>query len=228
MRAVAIVLLLAAPVRAQEAAELPKIAVVIVGDADEVLVNAAVRVERAVGGSLRLPVDAGLRAALRGEEAADDGLDEVRRERRRLGLGEVSDAPVLASLGRRAGAVAVGVVRAGAEGPELVVLDVRNAAFFEGELALVGAADEAIGEFATRRARIAARGAVIAEPIRAQPAPVAPVEQEPEQDEPDFFEQFWPYFVAGALLIGMVIAIAVTSASDGSSQPVLRFVPGGR
>ncbi len=217
--------------QAPPASELPKIAVVVAGDPDDALRHAAVRVERAVGGYLRLPFDPSLRAALRGEPGTtEDGLDEVRRERQRLGLGETSDAPVLASLGRRAGAVAVGVVRSGAEGPELVVLDVRNAAFFEGSIALAGAHDENIAEFASRRTTVAARGAAIAEPVHAQaPSAATHVDAEPEEEhQPDFFEQFWPYFVAGALLLGMVIAIAVTSASDGSSQPVLRFVPGER
>src|SRR5690606_3020975 len=83
------------------------------------------------------PPDPGLRAALRGEPGeTDDGLEEVRRERRRLGLEEDRDAALLSALRRRAGAVALAVVRADTEGPEVLVLDVRNAAFFEGELAL--------------------------------------------------------------------------------------------
>jgi hypothetical protein len=210
-------------------AELPKIAVVVAGDPDEVLQNAAVRVERAIGSVLRSPIDPGLRGALRGEAgSSDDGLEEVRRERRRLGLSESGDAPVLASLGRRAGAVAVAVVRAGPQGPEVVVLDVRNAQFFDGSLALGGADDERVAEFASRRARVSARGATIAAPVSALSAAPPAATEADEPREPDFFEQYWPYMAAGALLIAMIVVIAVTSTTDGQSQPVLRFVPGGR
>jgi hypothetical protein len=38
----------------------------------------------------------------------------------------------------------------------------------------------------------------------------------------------WPYLVGGALLAGTVTAFAVRQSNDGSSQPVLRFQPGGQ
>ena len=60
-----------------------------------------------------------------------------------------------------------------------------------------------------------------------RPDPLAPTPEE-EDGEPDFFEQYWPYFVAALLLGGMITAIAVTSSADAPDQPVLRFVPGGR
>ena len=104
--------------RAQDAVA-PKVAVVVVGDADARLRAAAVRVEDAVvGGGLRVADDLGLRGALRGEPAPteDDGLASVRRVRRALGLSEAEDAPNLARLGRMAGAALVVVVRADAHG----------------------------------------------------------------------------------------------------------------
>ncbi len=213
-----------------DASDAPKLAIVVVGDADEALRAAAQRVESAVGTRLRAPFDPGLRGALRGEAGtADDGLEEVRRERRRLGLDEARDAQLIAALGRRAGASAVAVVRSSANAPELLVLDVRNAAFFEGSLALEAELPDArIAQYVIRRARTAARGTasvpVVAPPRRS--APAAATEPTPE---PDFFEQFWPYMVAGLLLAGMITAVALTStSSDGPTQPVLRFVPGGR
>lgn len=213
----------------------PKIAVVVVGDPDPILRAAARRVERAVEGSLRLPFDPGLRRALRGEAGeAGDGLEEVRRERRRLGLEEDRDAALLAALGRRAGASALAVVRAGPQEPELLVLDVRNAAFFEGELTV--SADlqgNRLARFVTRRAHAAARGALPADvPSPAEAAVAASITdsspaEEPAQ-QPELFEQIWPYLVAGALLAGMITAIVLTSEDSGADQPVLRFVPGGR
>lgn len=217
----------AEPARAGDASEAPKVAVVVAGDPDEALRDAARRVERSVSPRLRLPFDPGLRAALRGERGeADDGLEEVRRQRRRLAVDEPADAPLLASLGRRAGAHVVAVVRAGETAPELVVLDVRNAAFYEGTLALSGdVSDARIARFVGTRARAAARGTPSERPP--PPASAATSTEQPAR-QPDFFEQFWPYFVAGALLAGLLIAILVTSATAGSDQPVLRFVPGDR
>ena len=211
----------------------PKIAVVVTGDPDEALVAAARRVERAIEGRLRVPFDPGLRAALRGEPGEDDdGLEGVRRERRRLGLEEDRDASLLSRLGRRAGASAVVVVRAGAAAPEVLVLDVRNAAFFEGELALAADVPDArVARFVERRASVSARGgelpgSAVPSPTEAAAAATAPTPEQPAQ--PDFFEQFWPYLVAGLLLVGMITAIVLTSTAPGSDQPVLRFVPGGR
>ncbi len=208
----------------------PKLAVVVAGDPDPQLREAARRVERASGEHLRLPFDPGLRAALRGEPAeGDDGLEDARRERRRLGGDEARDAPVIAALGRRAGADVVGVVRAGEDGPELVVLDVRHAAFFEGTLALsADVADARIARFVRSRARASARGAEAPEAAAGTPAPEGATDgtAQPAR-QPDFFEQFWPYFVAGGLLAALLIGIAVTSATAGSNTPVLRFVPGG-
>ncbi|HJK89610.1 MAG TPA: hypothetical protein RMH26_02650, partial [Polyangiaceae bacterium LLY-WYZ-15_(1-7)] len=63
-------------------------AVVVTGDPDGLLQDAAQRLERALEGRVVLPSDPGLRAALRGEPGEDDGLERVRRERRRLGWGD--------------------------------------------------------------------------------------------------------------------------------------------
>ena len=209
----------------------PKVVVVIVGDADPELRAAASRVEASLAASprLRLPADPRLRGALLGEEgASDDGLAEVRAERRRLGLSEASDVPVLATLGRRAGAVAVVVVRA-SPAPALVVLDVANGAFFDGELGLAAAGDEQIAIFVARRARASSRGAAGPEAASGASAPEAATEPDPERPrEPDFFERYWPYGVAALLLGAMITAIAVTSATAGQSPPVLHFRPGGR
>lgn len=223
-----------AATEAPAAEQAPKIAVVVTGDPDEALVAAARRVERAIEGHLRVPFDPGLRAALRGEPGEeDDGLEGVRRERRRLGLEEDRDASLLSRLGRRAGASAVVVVRAGAAASEVLVLDVRNAAFFEGELALAADVPDArVARFVERRARVSARGGELPGPAVPSPteaaaaAATAPTPEQPAQ--PDFFEQFWPYLVAGLLLVGMITAIVLTSTAPGSDQPVLRFVPGGR
>ena len=209
-----------------------KVAVIVVGDPDDRMRSLARRIDEALEPTLRRPFDPGLRAALRGDPGQDDdGLEEVRRDRRRLGAGESRDAPIVSSLARRAGALVVALVRHGDEGPELVMVDVRSAAYYEGAMPLSGTAtDERILAFVTRRARASQRRVAVDPELVAEQAPVdetTPAEPE-EEEEPDFFEQYWPYFVAAALLAGMIAAIAATSATDGSSQPVLRFVPGGR
>lgn len=228
----------------------PKVAVVIVGDPDAMLVAAAREIEaRAlVSEDVRLPSDPSLRATLRGEAGADeDGLEEVRRERRRLGLGESSDAPILQRLGRRAGAVAVVVVRATAAGAEAVVLDVRTGQFFEGSLAMTEPDADAIVPFVARRARVAARSAGGAPPIdEAAPATIdgpgsAAIEGPPPvtaapgatetpeddgQDAGEWMEENWPYFAAGALLAAAIVFVAVVATEGGEPPPMLRFQPG--
>ncbi len=215
------------------APEGPKVAVVVIGDPDERLRRLARRVDDALEpAGLRRPFDPGLRAAMRGEAGeGDDGLGEVRRERRRLGLGERSDAPVLSALGRRAGALVVAAVRASDDGPELLVLDVSRGSFYEGELALSATSPTRIGEFVSRRARAASRRPPAPDEAARVAAAAIPDETSPlegsSDDEPDLFEQIWPYLVAGVLLAGMLTAIAITAANDSSPQPMLRFVPGG-
>ena len=62
------------------------------------------------------------------------------------------------------------------------------------------------------------------------PAPDGATEGDPEEDEdePDFFERYWPYGAAIVLLGAFIAVIAATATTDGGDQPVLRFVPGGR
>src|SRR5690606_23725623 len=139
--------------------------------------------------------------------AEDDGLEEVRRERRRLGWGEARDAPILAALGRLAGARAVAIVRAGDDGPEVLVLDVANGAFFEGALALRGASDARIARFVGARARAAGRAAPPPEQAAraaSEGATEGPPEPQPAR-QPDIWEQIWPYLVAGGLLAALLI-----------------------
>ncbi|MFK7991213.1 MAG: hypothetical protein AB8I08_34675 [Sandaracinaceae bacterium] len=208
----------------------PKLAVVLVGDPDERLRSWASRVEEALSPAFERPFDPMLRSALRGGLGdPEDGFAEVRRERRRLGLSEAEDVPVLVRLGRRAGAVAIAVVRRGAEGPELVVLDVRHASFFEGSLVLSDTSPARVRRFVGPRARSSSRGAAALPPVSAPAAATEPdPEGEGEEDEPDFFERYWPYGAALVLLGAFVAIIAATASTDGGDQPVLRFVPGGR
>ncbi len=148
------------PLRPVSDALAPKIAVVVVGDPDaaaQILLealDAALRTSSAV----RLPTDAALVQALAGG-GQDDGLDDVRRERRSLGLSERRDLPVLVRLGRLAAATAVLIVRPAARDFELVVLDVGREAFFDGALALPASAGDIL-RFAERRAIAAADAAV--------------------------------------------------------------------
>lgn len=220
-------------------ARLPKVAIVVVGDPDPILVAAALDIEArlVLTADVRVPTDAALRAALRGEAGrGDDGLEEVRRERRRLGLGEARDAPILARLGRRAGAVLVIAVRQGDRGPEAVGLDVRSAQFFDGFLLVEEEDPDAIARFVRRRARAAARRTAASatgerptdrpstEPsgeARDRPGPHAAPPQR------DWLEENWAYLVAGGLLAAAITFVVVTSVTDDeSAPPVLRFQPG--
>jgi len=247
----------APPLRPASDALAPKVAVVLMGDPDaaaEIIVealDAALRPSSAV----RLPADAALVRALAGA-GEDDGLDDVRRERRGLGLSERRDLPVLVRLGRLAGAAAVLIVRPAARDFELVVLDVGREAFFDGALALP-ASEADILRFVERRASAAAGAAGSASTARTEAAPsepsaradgpVEPVDAEvgdaetvdPERVGPDpaaepadpvlaWFEQNWAYLAAGALLAGGAVFVGVVASDPGDGQPMLRFTPGAR
>lgn len=219
----------------------PKIALVVVGDPDEALQQSVSELERIVvaEGSFRLPADPSLSSALRGLPAqVDDGLDHVRRERRGLGLGESSDVPILARLGRMAGAVLVVAIRHGTQGAEVVAFDVNRGQFFEGSLTFPAASEQAIA-FIAARTRAALRHDTVApvtesletiEPSGASTSPAPPgaitAVDPAAEGEPDWFEQNWPYFAAGALLIGAVVFVVVAATDGGDPPPMLRFQPG--
>jgi hypothetical protein len=244
-------LTLAPLARAQEAqADAPlKVAVVVAGDPDAHLVEAASRVTAALSGTegLLLPSDEALRAALAGapQPADDDGLGEARAARRRLALGDAAAQAALAQLGRMAGAVALVVVRRTPD-PTAEVYDVDRGAYFEGRIDAATADPQAIARFVLRRAR-AAR-AHVGEPVEAvAPPPAAAAEavmpptaadaasvaepaaaagDEREAPRHPWIRRNWPYFVAGALLAGAVTYIVVSRHGD-QAEPVVRIRPGG-
>jgi hypothetical protein len=228
--------------RAQEPAPSAKIAIVVVGDPDSVLQEGVAAIEGAIASedSLRLPTDSALSLALRGHpEEPDDGLEHVRRERRRLGLGETSDAPILQRLGRLAGAVLVVAVRQGAAGSEAVTFDVNRGQFFEGAIAFPAPGDRLVA-FLAARARAALRSSTqetaassaldveAAIPERADSAPQGAITPEGSEtpQERDWFEENWPYFAAGALLVGAIVFVVVAATDGGDPPPMLRFQPG--
>lgn len=228
--------------RAPDDAPLPKVAVVLFGDPDAPALAAVDAVVAALGTSttLRLPSDPALASALSGR-GEGDGLDDVRRERRGLGLSERRDLPVLVRLGRLATATALVLVRPQGEGLEVVVLDVRREAFFDGALALP-ASDADVRRFVERRTRAAASATepetattvTPASPVdEPEPEPAtepSPADGEPEEPTGDpvlqWFEQNWAYLAAGALLAGGIVFVAVVATDPGPPPPMLRFTPG--
>ncbi len=217
----------------------PKVAIVIAGDPDPGTLAAARALEELIAQDARLalPSDAALRAALRGE-GADDGLDDVRAERRRLGLGEARDVSVLSVLGEVTSADLVVVVRGGHGAVTASAFDVLRRSFYDGELALEPIDVAVATRFVARRARRAARPLAPGEtrapeaspsvdPATAVPAEAIAPDPEPPPHEPDFFEQYWPYFAAGALLVGAVVFIVLTTQTSSTPPPVLRFEAGG-
>jgi hypothetical protein len=255
MRRLAVTIVFAAlsiapPIAAQEAAteapppaRTPKIAIVIVGDPDPATLAAVTALEAAVASDPRvtMPTDPAMRAALRGE-GEGDGLDEVRAERRGLGLGEEHDATPLTVLGEVASADLVIVVHTAHGATHATAFDVLRRAFYDGELELVPL-DEHAADFVARRARRAARPLADGETTHPPPAETAPSTTTPSVDpqlavaaeaaahtDPvlDFFSQNWPYFAAGALLIGgIVFVVLATTSSNSVPPPVLRFEAGG-
>ena len=207
----------------------PRVALVIAGDADPdtVLATEAAEAALAQDDRVALPSDLALRAALRGAGESSDGLDEVRAERRRLGLGEARDVLVVTTLGERAGVDLVLVVRRHHGLIETTGFDVQRRSFYDGEVGLDALDADALRQFAVRRAIRSARPVTDGEraplPTLAETTPAPP--ETPHQ--PDWFEQNWPFFAAGALLIGAVVFIVFATTGNSEPAPVLRFEAGG-
>lgn len=213
-----------------------KVAVVVSGDPDPALAEAASKVREALGGTpeLLLPVDSALTAALGGAPApeADDGLDEVRALRRRLGISAGSDIEALVRLARLSGAVAVVVVRRDPE-PKLEVFDVGRRGYFSGALSVGGAEDGAIPRFVTSRAKAAeahAGEAGAARPREARAAaPEAAADRGPAEAGPSerrrFLRRVIAYGAAGALLLGLGVFLIVDRTQE-DPAPIIRIRPG--
>jgi hypothetical protein len=225
------------PTASTAPARTPKVAIVVVGDPDAPTVAAATELDALLASESRVtvPSDPAMRAALRGE-GHDDGLDELRSERRRLGLGESRDLATLTLLGELVSADLVLVVRAQHGAYQVTAFDVLRRSFYDGELAISPIDADATRHFVIPRARRAARplaeGEVSAPPptgpdLSPEAVAAATTADPPREHEPDFWEQSWPYFVAGALLVaGIVFVVVGTTNNNASPQPVLRFQAG--
>ncbi len=184
-----------------------------------------------------LPADAAIVRALLGEPAeGEDGLDEVRAFRRRLGISAEGDRDVLGRIGRLVGAVAVVVVKRSPE-PSLEVYDVGRAAYFADALAVDEADEATLRRFVLRRANAArahasdgraagaARAAATAEPPAATgPDLEAGAEQPTERRR--FLRRNIAYIAAGALLLGAGTFLLVDRLKD-DPPPIVRIRPGG-
>jgi hypothetical protein len=219
-----------------------KVAIVVAGDPDALLTDAASEVGDALASSpgLMLTADAELSRALRGGQSpeVDDGLAEVRALRRRLGISADADRDVLSQLGRLAGAVAV-VVLARRPDPRIEVFDVGRSAFFADALAVAGAEPAAIHRFVLRRAGAAQRHVGEARPTRhvadspeaaADAASTAEAAAETEDAQPNARRRFMrrniAYIAAGALLVGAGVFLLVDRLKD-DPAPIIRIRPGG-
>lgn len=226
--------------RAQDAgvADAPKVAVVVVGDADAPLRSAAQRIEEALT-SVRLPADPALRGALHGDPAPaeDDGLDGVRAARHRLGRSEAEDLPSLLELARVTGAVVLVVVRVplGGAGVEAVTLDVGARQFFVGSLDPATAEPEVMERYVAARARDAVSREGSEPPAVSPPThprPSHPRERPPASGSPSgdigqWFSRNWVFLLIGAAVGAAAIALIVAAQPSDPGPPVLRFQFGG-
>ena len=225
---------------------IPKVALIVVGDPDTALQDAASRVRESVTGLARFPSDPALEAALRGVHSTEDGLDRIRAERRSLGLDEAADVPTLARLGQLTSSDVLLLVRNDGLGPALLVFHVRHSGFLVGTLFLPEASAAQIHRFVQQRigdprpasdpeaagsattvttaANTGETNAAAIQPVQvAEAASSSPA----EEDDATWFERHWPLLAGGALLLGVIVWFAWPDG-DETAPPTLSFVPGGQ
>jgi hypothetical protein len=233
------VLCVASSAQAQSAVP-PKVALLIAGDPDEPLREAAESLGAELTASgLRQPSDPALRAALLGvlPESAD-GLHAVRAMRRGLGLDPKEDLEAYRRLGRIAGADALLVLQRRGSRTSCEVFDVAAGQFYEGVLDLgESSSEERIAFVRSRAIEAQARWAEQPDETKASAAAAAAGLPPTEQDEPTGTDEesrakrrikkAWPWILAGGLLAAAVTYIVIDqSGDDGQQLPVLVFRPG--
>jgi hypothetical protein len=209
----------------------PKIGVVVAGDPDETLRNTAAFVEtEATASGLRVPTDAALRAAMRGEPGTEvDGIESLRSTRRGLGLDPRQDLASYKRIGVITGADALVVVRR--EGAILLeVFDVSAAQFYEGALAFDDSTSAQRVEFIKSRAAQAQLR--WSEPLPPPPPAAsqkvnAPKQPADESQAKRRIKKAWPYLLAGVLLAAGVTYLIIDRGDTNEVEPpLLRFRPG--
>ena len=221
------------------AAKAPKVAIVVVGDADQTLREHAEAIERTLKSELRWPQDAAIANALKGQKAPleDDGLNKLRAMRRSLGW-KVSDDPViLRRVGKVTGADAMLVLRDPAT-PLLEVFDVEAGEFYEGELPIADVESNELHRFVLARANVAAKRSPFAkatedksqhfdENRRTKTGKKESLSSEALAKEERWFKKNWAYIVVGALLVGGATYLIVDRRNNNGSDPaMLELRPG--
>jgi len=219
----------------------PRVAIVVSGDPSQAATDAVGRLEASLASTaeLTLPSDEATRTALRGAPrdpgAPDDGLDELRGLRRRLGITADGDRDVLDTVGARL-ELAVVVVVHGATQPTAKVYDVAEHRFFTGEAALDASSLDSARQFVVARAtaaerrRLAPAPEATADAAAGQTSPASaatPTTAAPTRGRRPFMRRNWPFFVAGALLVGATTYFIVQRNQTDTSPPVIHIRPGG-
>jgi len=217
----------------------PRVAIVVSGDPSQAATDSVSRLEASLASTaeLTLPSDEATRTALRGVPrdpgAPDDGLDELRGLRRRLGITADGDRDVLDTVGARL-ELAVVVVVHGATQPTAKVYDVSEHRFFTGEAALDASSLDSARQFVVARATAAERRRLAPAPEATAEAAAqtptttaAPATAAPTPERRPFMRRNWPFFVAGALLVGATTYFIVQRNQTDTSPPVIHIRPGG-
>ena len=229
----------------------PKVAIVVVGDPDRRILEAASRLEVWLDADEHTTEvsDPSLRQALLGQTQEGDGLDSLRGRRRSLGLDEPTDLHTLQAVGAAAGSDLLLTLRLRGGAIECEAFDVRAGAFFEGRIAVAESADDELERFVVPRANAAARRterqlsrpservvsqndeapAQVDPPLETAASPEKKAARPESTDDPvmRFLRRHWPYFVAGALAATAGTILVVTGLSPDPAPPQLLFRPGG-
>ncbi len=212
----------------------PKVCVVVVGDPDADVRASAMTLADSVEASpaLRGVADPDARAALRGERPVPEGMGELATARRTL-HGVDQDATVLLTVGRSLGCALVVELASRPATTTLRVYDIVHETWNPAHD--VTAIDSTVLDRwiipVAHPTEPASVPAPPAPPDNATPAasPPAPGEAHdarvatpaaPAHTRSNFLVRYWPWFVAGAVIVGVFAVFAVTQQQDPSNNTV--------
>ncbi len=215
----------------------PKVAVVVSGDPDVELREAAATIIQSLNQreKIVLPGDEVLSRVLQGSGRNNSPVyRDIARARAQLGRSARRDQVLLVRIGEHTSAHALVVLTRSRIAIQVEVFDVDAQTFYEGHAVVEGSATEKVTSFIIKRARTAARRNGKSATSRKTEPGISDSSKSTAQSNGSpkksparrWFRKNWPYLVAGVLLAGALTYVIVRERDNDPGEPMLRFTSG--